>query len=324
MARSFQVTAAPPTQVTLTLSVIGGGTVLLAPPGTTSGGGTFPFDPGTPIQLTVQPGTGQVFTGWAVDGVAKGWAGPLTLTMDTTHAIQATFKAAQAFTDVPGNRADAQAIVGLATRGTILGYGGGKYGPDDGVQRAQMAALIARAMPTGPGTPTNGTVTPPACVNAGTWDCEDWGNGFTDKGGLVDSLWRNAGALQAHRVAVGYTPADCAAKGKAYPCFGPFDPVTYAETITFITRAMVEKGYWQNQPGAAQPYTGVPAVFAPYVATFAYYTQGAGNLPAVPGNNWSAQATRGWFAQVLWQALNTYWATDGTLTDGRNAGGFVP
>ncbi len=76
---------------------------------------------------------------------------------------------------------------------------------------------------------------------AGTWDCEDWGTGFTDRGGIDVHLWRNAGTLQHYGVALGYTRADCAARGRAYPCYGPTDPVTYAQTVTFIARAMIDR-----------------------------------------------------------------------------------
>lgn len=43
------------------------------------------------------------------------------------------------------------------------------------MQRVQMAALIARATAAGPGTPPT-TLVPPACLVAGTWDCENWSN----------------------------------------------------------------------------------------------------------------------------------------------------
>jgi hypothetical protein len=215
------------------------------------------------------------------------------------------------------------AVRELATRGTILGYTNGNFGPNDGVQRAQMAALIARATNAGPGTPTNGTLSPPACIKPGTWDCEDWGNTFTDRGGLDANLWRNAGTLQHYGVALGYTAADCTAKGKAAPCFGPTDPVTQAQTITFITRMMIKKGYWLAQSDTAHPYTGVPAPHAGDIATFHYYTGGIPDAPTTAAN-WNAQAKRGWFAQALWAALDAYWGTDGLLPDGRPAGGMVP
>ncbi len=192
----------------------------------------------------------------------------------------------------------------------------------DPVSRAQIEALIARATPAGPGTPTNGTLTPPGCTVAGTWDCEDWGNTFTDQGGIDPNLWRNAGALQHYQVAFGYGAADCERKGRAFPCYGPTDPVSHAQTIAFITRAMIAKGYWQPQLNAPLPYAGVPGVLATEVRTFHHYT---GGIPAAPSSAaaWNGGATRGWFARALWQALGSYWGTDGQLPDGRDAGGYA-
>src|SRR5688500_6512407 len=87
--------------------------------------------------------------------------------------------------------------------------------PNDGVLRAQMAAFIARGIDH--------------------WDIEDWGNPFSDGGGINADLWRNVGTLAHYQVALGYDQNTCAARGVAYPCFGPNDPVTNAQTITFIT-----------------------------------------------------------------------------------------
>ncbi len=281
----------------------------------TSGGGTVTTSGSATMTLTPHADDGKTFVGWTVDGVKRGWAVPLTLTLDTGHNVLATFAPTVTFGDVPSNRADAVAITELATRGTIRGYANGNYGPDDGVQRAQMAALIARATGAGPGTPTNGTLTPPACLSAGTWDCEDWGSSFSDRNGLDANLWRNVGALQHYQVAFGYDGAACAARGVASPCYAPTAPVSYIETVVFITRAMIARGYWVAQPNAPQPYAGVPAIFAATVATYHSYT---GGVPAPP-INWNAGATRGWFARALWQALNTYWGTDLP-----NLGGYVP
>jgi hypothetical protein len=310
VARSFQVTADPPAQVRLTLTVAGSGTVLVAPPGTSSAGGTFDFDPTTPVTLTAQPGASQTFVRWTVDGINRGWAPALTLTMDTAHAVEASFAETRTFTDVGSGRGDFAAIVALASRGTILGYGGGRFGPDDSVSRAQMAALIARATPAGPGTPPT-TLTQPGCI-AGTWDCEDWGNDFIDRGGLIASLWRNVGALQHYGVAGGYDGVN----------FGPNDDVTYAQTIAFITRAMVAKGYWDWQPGGPTPPAGVPAGHDRDLRTFLYYVGATPDLP--PGEGWNDGATRGWFALALWSALDSYWGIDGLLPDGAPAGGYVP
>jgi hypothetical protein len=288
----------------LTVWTTGNGAVLVAPPGTATTGGEYAFAPGKVITLTPQPDPGQTFVGWIVDGVYRGWAAPFNLTMDADHTVQATFAPTVTFPDVGGGRADYAAIVALATRGTIRGYANGTYGPDDGVQRAQMAALIARAMPAGPGTPP-ATLTPPACLAGGTWDCEDWGNDFTDRGGLDGNLWRNVGTLQHYQVAFGYDGAACADRGVPSPCYGPTEAVSYAQTIAFITRAMIAKGYWVAQPNAPLPDPGIPGVLATEAKTFAFYT---GGVPALPGGEgWNDGASRGWFARALWAALDAYW-----------------
>jgi hypothetical protein len=282
-----------PAAYTLTATAQGSGTV--------AGGGSY--NAGDVAAVTATAGAGQLLTGWTFDGQFVGWHTPLSITMNSSHTVVGTFAPTKTFGDVPSNHQAANAITQLATRGYIRGYNATQYGPNDGVQRAQMAALIARAMPHGPGTPPT-MLTPPACLVAGSWDCEDWGNTFTDRQGLDANLWRNAGTLQHYNVARGYAAGDCAAKGKAFPCYGPTDPVTHAETITFITRAMVAKGYWTLQPATPQP--GVPTVFAAEFATYIHYT---GGLPAAPAN-WNGQASRGWFAMALWQALNSYWGVD--------------
>jgi predicted outer membrane repeat protein len=288
---------------TLTTAPVGPGSVSRSPTGI--GGGLDTHPDGTAITFTAQPSRGAIFTGWLIDGAPHGWANPLTVTAGNVQEIQAIFTPPVTFPDVPVGRGDRTAIVELASRGTIRGYQNGNFGPDDGVTRAQMAALIARAMPAGPGIPPE-FVSPPACVNADTWDCEAWDNHFTDQSGVGDALWRDVAALQQHRVAYGYGTVQCAARGLAAPCFGPNDPVTYAQTISFIARAMREKGYWIDQPDASLPYEGIPDAHATDVRTFHFYTQSLGGIPIPPGD-WDAPATRGWFAQSLWVALDSYW-----------------
>ncbi len=186
-------------------------------PGIPVGIDGYDYPVGQTVVLTALPVTGQTFTGWRVDGADAGWSSSLTITMSGPHTVQATFVATTNFGDVSGNREDAVAIAELASRGTIRGYTNGNYGPDDGVQRAQMAALIARATSAGPGTPTGGTLTPPDCLVPGSWDCEDWGNNFQDRNGLDANLWRNVGALQHYRVAFGYDAASCTIKRLPFP-----------------------------------------------------------------------------------------------------------
>jgi large repetitive protein len=273
--------------------------------------------PGEPVTATAQAQGGFTFVGWTFDGAEVGWANPVTLTVDGPHTLEANFVQTPVFPDVQPDQLFTNAVNQLAARGLIRGYQNGNFGPNDRVQRSQMAALIARAMPAGPGTPTNGTLTPPACLVAGSWDCEDWGNDFFNPGGVDPNLWRNVGALASHNVAFGYGDGT----------FGPFDDVTYAQTISFITRAMIEKGYWQSLPGTPHPYLNVPGAHAADVATFYFYTQAAqfGGVPDGPvaGNggfgDWNSPSTRGWFARALWAAVNSYFGQDVA-----GMGGFIP
>jgi len=54
--------------------------------------------------------------------------------------------AAASFCDVPPGSPYYDAVTQLAARGVIGGYDNGCFGPGDATLRAQMAALIARAM----------------------------------------------------------------------------------------------------------------------------------------------------------------------------------
>jgi probable HAF family extracellular repeat protein len=238
---------------------------------------------------------GQIVGGGLLNGVPQGFL--LTPT-----------GAPGAFCDVEADAPYAAAVAQLATVGVVGGYRDGCFGPAVVASRAEAAALLARATPAGPDAPPT-TLTPPACLAAGTWDCEDRGNPFADRGGIDPHLWRNVGTLYHHGAARGYDGAACAAQGVASPCFAPNAPVGHAEAVALVARAMVAKGYWQPRPGATQPHAGVPAIFAPEIATYHHYTAGAGGVPAPP-SNWNEGASRGWFARVLWQALNAYWGVD--------------
>ena len=94
--------------------------------------------------------------------------------------------------------------------------------------------------------------------------------------------------MQHYNVAFGYTAQDCANQGRAFPCYGPTDPVSYAQTLAFIARAMIVKGFWVAQPNAPLPGGNVPGVLATPLRTFAYYT---GGIPTAP-TDWNAGARR--------------------------------
>jgi alpha-tubulin suppressor-like RCC1 family protein len=276
----------------LEVATIGLGSVDLAP-----GGGRYPA--GTQVALVATPreGSGAVFVGWTVNNQPAGHARTLQLTVDRAYTIVARFVVPPTFCDVAPDDPYFEAVRQLAARGIIRGFtaddGRLCFAPGEETKRAQMAALIAR--PLG-------------------WDLEDHGNPFSDQGTIDGDLWRNVGTLAHYDVARGYKPETCLALGLATPCYGPTEPVLHAQVISFITRGMVAKGYWQMQPDDPNLYPNVPADSGHRadIATYVYY---AGTLPGTKlrVQEWvvyDQPATRGWFAEAEWQALNSYFGLD--------------
>jgi hypothetical protein len=189
----------------------------------------------------------------------------------------AALQAADSFTDVPPSHPSHQAITWLAQRGIVKGYGDGRFGPEDPIVRAQVAAVIARAV---------------------GWAFESWFNPFPDRGAVDEELWREVGALNHYGVARGFPDGT----------FKPTADVVKAQMISFIARAMVAKGYWVQQPDNAALYQNVPATSGHRedLATYRHY---AGPIEGTPGDTsfpgWDAPATRAWVAEVLQQALAT-------------------
>ena len=249
--------------------------------GTATGGGAY--GAGSPVSLTATPDPGAVFTGWTVDGAFAGWASPLTLTMTGNRAVAASFAAAPSFPDVPADHPAAEAIAQLAARGIIRGYQDGRFGPQDTTLRAQMAALIARAM---------------------GWDSEDRGNRFPDRGSVDADLWRNVGTLAYYGVAKGYPDGT----------YKPTNTVLQAQVISFITRAMVAKGYWQQET-ADDPalYPNITAASGHRWDVLTYHKHAGaipGTSPMATWSTWDRPSTRAWFALAEWQALSSYFGVD--------------
>jgi len=255
----------------LTVAVAGSGSV-------TPGSGEYPAC--TAVTLTATPGQGQLFAGWTIDGAPAGWANPLTLPMSGDRQAQATFVPRPVYPDVTASTPYAEAIAQLAARGIIRGYQDGAFGPGDPTLRAQMAALICRAM---------------------GWDQEQHDNPFTDRGPVDDALWRNVGTLAHHGVARGYGDNT----------YDPTGAVLNAQVVSFVTRAMVAQGYWQLQADVPALYPNVP-VDSGHRQDLATYVHYAGALPGTDAPNanwgWYAQpATRSWFAEVLWRSFDCYY-----------------
>jgi subtilisin family serine protease len=180
------------------------------------------------------------------------------------------------FSDVtPGNPYYA-AITQLAARGVTHGYGDGRFGPDDLAVRAQMAAFIARSV---------------------GWEGQNWGTPFSDQSGVDSALWQDVGTLAHYNVARGYGDGT----------FRPLDPVLHVQTASFIARALVTAGYWQAQADDPAIYPNVPPSSGNRLdlITFVHYAGAMPNRPATATwSDWNTPASRGWFAQVLWQALD--------------------
>ena len=167
------------------------------------------------------------------------------------------------------------AVTTLAALEIVRGYENGCFGPSDTVLRAQMAALIARAM---------------------VWDREVRGNPFPDRNGVDDGLWQAVGTLAGRGVVRGY-PDDT---------FDPTGAVLHAQTVSFIARAMVNSNLWLQQPDDPNLYPEVPLDSGHRVdiATYVAYAGALPDRPVTGAFDWDQPSSRAWFARTLWQALN--------------------
>ena len=238
------------------------------------------------VVLTPQSAAGSVFVGWTIDGQPAGWANPLTITLDADHRVVATFAPRQIFGDAtPDVTGATEAIAQLAARGIIKGcdQAANRFCPTDLTLRAQMAALIVRTM---------------------GWGAENPTNPFNDRDGVDAELWRAIAILAAHGVAQGYADGT----------YGTTSPVLNIQVISFITRAMVDQGYWTMPPDVNGLYPNVAAASGHRqdVVTYVHYAgamRGASDV-AAPFAGWDAPASRAWFAFALWQAVDSYFSVD--------------
>jgi glucose/arabinose dehydrogenase len=180
------------------------------------------------------------------------------------------------FSDVPPTHPAYEAIGELAVRGIVRGYGDGRFGPDDISLRAQMAALIARAM---------------------GWSGEVHTNPFPDRGPVDDELWAAVATLAARGVALGYEDGT----------YNPTGDVLHIQVISFISRAMVVQGRWTAATADDPTIYPNVQIAARDRLDLVTYVRNAGAIPDRPADqnwaDWDTPATRGWFARVLWQAI---------------------
>lgn len=233
---------------------------------------------GARVEIIATPAAGALFIGWTVDGTFQGWHPRLTIEMRADRQVVAAFATHGTFCD-----ATSEAMIQLAARGIIKGYGDGCFGPADQILRAQLAGMIVRAM---------------------DWQVAASGPApFADQGAVDNELWRAVGYLASRGIARGYEDGT----------YRPLDPVLHIQAIGLITRSMVARGYWAWQPAdpALAPEITLDSGHRQEYATFVHY---AGAVPGVApdghwggAEGWDQPATRAWFAQVLWQVLAGHW-----------------
>jgi hypothetical protein len=109
--------------------------------------------------------------------------------------------------------------------------------------------------------------------------------------------------------------------------------VTYGQVLLFITRALINHGYWTLQ---ADDRALLPELNGPLndptdrqtlnhraLVTYVHYVQAipdvsiAPNTPflvtGVPQGGWGDPAPRGWFTRAFWPALDKYFGQKTTL-----------
>ncbi len=194
-----------------------------------------------------------------------------------TTTVRALALGGARFGDLAPSDPGYAAISDLAAQGIVRGYGDGRFGAGDISLRAQLAALIVRAL---------------------GWQNEAADNPFPDRGAVDDELWAAVATLNARGIARGYED----------DTYDPTGPVLHIQVVSFISRAMVAAGRWaaatEDDP-ALYPNVRIAASDRLDLVT---YVHNVGALPDRPTNanwdDWNTPASRGWFARVLAQALD--------------------
>jgi hypothetical protein len=187
------------------------------------------------------------------------------------------------FSDIgyPPTSAYGAAIYELAGRGIVNGYAADTcaarglaapcFGPIDPVARAEAAALVARAL---------------------TWSGEHGVNNFSDQGPVDDALWNDVNVLADRGIARGFGDGT----------YNPTGQVTQGQMISLIARAMVAKGYWQNQPDTGCLST-VPATGQDRqdIVNYCHYVPDLASF--FSASNYTVSAERRVVALFVWRAI---------------------
>lgn len=180
------------------------------------------------------------------------------------------------FSDVTIATPYSSAIFYLAGLGIARGQDG-KFQPNNPLLRAQMAGLVARAF---------------------LWADEMYGTRFDDQGSIDNDLWNSVGVLAYYNVARGYSE----------DLFDPTSSVLNVQAISFVTRAMITKGFWT--PAQSSPMDQYPNVTweSGHRLDLATYVNNVGPVPGTTNTKapWEAAdlaASRAFTAEVVYRAL---------------------
>ena len=219
--------------------------------------------------------------GAARDAATNGSAASTSADNSVTYAPPC----AERFVDLAADDPACVAIVALTDRGIIKGYNTAPptFGPGDPVERAQVAVLLVRA--------------------------RHWEGRSREFRTFSDIWWlppdmRDAGLIVANACQRPFGDDSCVGRGYSDGRFGPYDPVSYGQVITFLARAygLNPANDWLPQTNWPQAYSGVPAEHDTDVRTFDFYAGPIPDAPTTP-EGWHAPAPRAWVARVLWLAL---------------------
>ncbi len=181
-----------------------------------------------------------------------------------------------AFPDIPPEASYGEAVRQLTSLGIVRGYPDGRFGPQDSLLRAQTAVTLVRAMGlTGTGSTHN----------------------FSDQGDIDEESWAAVRILADRDVARGFPDGT----------FAPTSTLTRQQAISFVSRMMVVLGRWRPQP-ATVLFRDVAYDHQADVATYIRYVGGVSGATGPPSGAASLLgaggiASRGWYAETLWAAL---------------------
>jgi len=181
------------------------------------------------------------------------------------------FKATFSDVDPNSTTPEAVAIYALEGRGIVQGSNG-LFRPTDPIARAEAAAIVARML---------------------TWINEQGSAHFTDQGTVDSELWNDVNILADYSVALGFGDGT----------YQPTTSIAQGQIISLVTRAMVAKGYWQDQnDDGSFPQIPPGSGHRVDVITFNFYTNGA-LATYFSGGNYASPADRRFVARIAYDAV---------------------